>query len=215
MEEKLQKLLDKAEYLGWRYKVHEDGSIGLENWSPAGEDIILELPGEDIIREMREYAANFDVDEHVESLVEMRGKRGVPSSVRVLVEDAEEIQEMLDLLSEAFDRVSSTPIKSIYQRMVCPDCKEEVLAKIVVVGKTPMSKCPKCGTIHEEHRWYKFAGEEKMKSIIETKEPRGLFLCDTGVEVIGIDNSTGEAITEEFPDKIECVLWLIQEREDD
>ena len=46
-------------------------------------------------------------------------------------------------------------------------------------------------------------------TIIEKREPRGLFLYDTGVEIVGVDNLTGDAWTEEFPDHEECVDWLL------
>ena len=39
----------RAEKLEWNWKDCDDGSVELETWSPAGEDIIVELPGEDIV----------------------------------------------------------------------------------------------------------------------------------------------------------------------
>lgn len=38
-------------------------------------------------------------------------------------------------------------------------------------------------------------------------------MLETGVEYIGIDNSTGDAWTEEFPDLTECMMWLVGEKE--
>jgi hypothetical protein len=95
----------KAEELDWSLIVCDDGSIELEAWSPAGKDLCVTLTSDDPVREMREYADNFDADEHVEMWVESRGRRGVPSSVRALVEDAEEIREMLNALAEGFELV--------------------------------------------------------------------------------------------------------------
>lgn len=43
---------------------------------------------------MRQYATGFDVDEHVELWIENRGKNGVPSTARELIEDAEAICDM-------------------------------------------------------------------------------------------------------------------------
>lgn len=44
--------------------------------------------------------------------------------------------------------------------------------------------------------------------IIDTRYPLGLFyVLDAGVYV-GIDNSTGDAWTEEFPDLRKCRRWL-------
>ena len=99
MEEKLQKLLDKVEYLGWRYKVYEDGSIGLENWSPAGEDIFFETQegatADSLLHDLYVNADEFDPDEHVEMWVEARmcGRKDVPPA-RVLAKDADEIADM-------------------------------------------------------------------------------------------------------------------------
>ena len=50
--------------------------------------------------------------------------------------------------------------------------------------------------------------EQRLLDVIETREPQGLFLYDAGDKVIGVDNSTGDAWTEEFPDAVECMMWL-------
>jgi hypothetical protein len=44
--------------------------------------------------------------------------------------------------------------------------------------------------------------------IIETRKPVGLFYVQTEKRTIGIDNSTGEAWTEEFETKEKCIEWL-------
>lgn len=50
---------------------------------------------------------------------------------------------------------------------------------------------------------------EQASVVIDTREPLGLFyLLDDGVH-IGIDNSTGDAWTEEFPNLHQCKKWLI------
>jgi hypothetical protein len=48
---------------------------------------------------------NFDVDEDVELWVDSRGKNGVPSSVRILVENAEYKEEVLEQLYFALQEV--------------------------------------------------------------------------------------------------------------
>lgn len=55
--------------------------------------------------------------------------------------------------------------------------------------------------------------KEEMKEVIDTREPRGLFYGEEGGLFIGIDNTTGDAWTEEFKDLNDCVKWL--EREED
>lgn len=39
-------------------------------------------------------------------------------------------------------------------------------------------------------------------------EPLGLFYLQEGDKFVGIDNSTGDAWTEEFADKEGCLRWL-------
>ena len=43
--------------------------------------------------------------------------------------------------------------------------------------------------------------------VIETRKPRGLFFV-VGQVVTGIDNRTGDAWTEDFTTKRECLKWL-------
>ena len=84
--------------------VHDDPKedhVELEKYSPAGEDFIFGVQKEDFVRNVREYADDFDVDEHVELWIEGRGKNGVPSTARELVEDAEAIRDMLNELAVA------------------------------------------------------------------------------------------------------------------
>lgn len=90
--------------LDWNVFISDD-DYGFETYSPAGEDFIFYIPVSDdpshIFASIRNYADDFDVDEHVELWIGSRGQNGVPSSVRELVEDAEEIKSMLDDLAEA------------------------------------------------------------------------------------------------------------------
>lgn len=90
------------EYLddnGWSVYKDEDG-WDIRQASPAGEDFGFFIRhGDDVekaIKEIKEYAYDFDIDEHVELNL---GGRGAPG-VSELVEDAKEIQKMLDLLAD-------------------------------------------------------------------------------------------------------------------
>lgn len=159
----------RADWAGWGWHECDDGSIELENWSPAGENIIVTLAGKDIVREMLRYSADFDVDEHVAPLVEIRGTRGVPDSILVLVEDAKEIEEMLDDLAGYFQSVEAD----------------------------------------FQNDWLREVSREEAAEIIETREPHGVFLCMEASVVVGIDNGTGDAWTEEFEDRTECLKWLL------
>lgn len=97
-------LLETADNLGWNVIEDESGGVDFRKGSPAGEDLgIYVHPNEDIIQETVDYALNFDKDEHIAMWIEgaRRGVSGVPSP-RELVQDADDIQEMLDELSDAF-----------------------------------------------------------------------------------------------------------------
>ena len=51
-----------------------------------------------------------------------------------------------------------------------------------------------------------------MSEIIDTREPRGLFWCfDEQAHVyVGCDNRYGDAWTEEFATRSDCIAWLNQ-----
>ncbi len=84
---------------GWNVNV-TNKDIEIENWSPAGENLVEYLNKDaDIFVQVSEIALSFDIDEHVEPLIEMRGTYGVPSSISTLIEDAEKIQCMYSELA--------------------------------------------------------------------------------------------------------------------
>lgn len=90
------------ERLGWSYTDGDDGNIELEKYSPAGEDFIITVGAENFVENVKEYAAHFDQEEHIEMWVEARRNKvaGVPS-IKELVKDAEDIDAMLKELAEA------------------------------------------------------------------------------------------------------------------
>lgn len=101
MKELTKKQQEIIESLDWGVLDYsDDGRVELENYSPAGEDLIFDFNVENFAESVAETAANFDIDEHIEMWVEARqnGVSGVPS-VRELVHDAEEIDKMLQELA--------------------------------------------------------------------------------------------------------------------
>lgn len=88
------------EDLGRRIIKCGDGTVDLEQHSPAGEDFSFTVSEKNIVADIEEYAANFDPDEHIEMLIMARrsGLSGVPSTTE-LVEDAKAIEDMLEELS--------------------------------------------------------------------------------------------------------------------
>lgn len=76
----------------------------LETYSPAGEDVIITVwhdgTTEDFIHSFYQYAIDFDPDEHAETWIEYRGENGVPSSIRDLINDADDIDDALNTMAE-------------------------------------------------------------------------------------------------------------------
>lgn len=54
----------------------------------------------------------------------------------------------------------------------------------------------------------KEVNEKEALGIICTGNPRGRFWQKDGELYIGIDNTTGDAWTEEFKSKEDCLAWL-------
>ena len=52
---------------------------------------------------------------------------------------------------------------------------------------------------------------EDADGIIESRHPYGLFFLKEGDVYVGIDNSDGNAWTEDFPVKRKCLEWLMGE----
>lgn len=101
-----QRYIKACEELDWNVKECDDGTVELQQYSPAGEDFIFYVNASDFRKEVEDYYEGFDVDEHITMWLEakQRGVGGVPTA-RELVHDAEAIDEMLKQLSYAVDEV--------------------------------------------------------------------------------------------------------------
>ena len=104
----LEDIRDVVEELGWSFREYDD-YVMVENWTDvAGQDIFFETNSKDpaeVIDEIIDYASNYDVDDEFDVYNEYRGKNGVPSSARALLEDLENAQEMWDELAEALGKL--------------------------------------------------------------------------------------------------------------
>lgn len=106
-----EKLVDKAEKIGWTVYIDEDG-WDFRQYSPAGEDFSFFVnksdvhSEEDMVREVRSYANDFDTEEHVQMWLEggRNGVSGVPD-LKTLVKDADDIKMMLNKLASAMEDV--------------------------------------------------------------------------------------------------------------
>ena len=91
-----------AEPLGWNLTLLNDNSIEIGQYSPAGEDFSFTLSGdEDYVKQIIDFAYNFDIDDHVQMWI---GGNGAPSISR-LVDDARDIQDMLNELAKAVSEI--------------------------------------------------------------------------------------------------------------
>lgn len=121
----IDELKDYLEDNGWHVEecnVGPGNDIGweLSKYSPAGEDFFFAIEHNndvvEAIQALKQYAYNFDIDEHVQLNL---GGRGAPGVVE-LVEDAKEIQKMLDELA---DGVNFCQQKTIAETIASAEAK--------------------------------------------------------------------------------------------
>ena len=100
MNTNLENLFAYIETLGWNVYCGDDGYVELYQRSGAGEDFLFTVSANNLIEDVKDYAESFDSEEHAAMWYDAgkRGVRGVPS-LHTLVEDADEIQEMLNDLA--------------------------------------------------------------------------------------------------------------------
>lgn len=104
-----QKYLDVLEKHDWAVSSYtDDGRVEIEKYSPAGEDFSICVEVKNFPDAVAEYAADFDIDEHIAMWIEAKqhGTSGVPSA-RELVHDAEDIDKMLQELAAALTEVAA------------------------------------------------------------------------------------------------------------
>lgn len=93
-----------CERLGWFVQL-DGNDVMLEQFSPAGEDFFFYAEKNRFPQSITEYAEDFDPDEHAKMWVEhMNSVRDVPQSIRILINDADAIKEMLTELSEQINK---------------------------------------------------------------------------------------------------------------
>lgn len=95
------------EGLGWWIREYDDYfEIGKE--SPAGEDFSFTIGKNNIVQAVTDYAWGFDPDEHAEMWIQcMHTVSGVPKSIIALIDDANEIQRMLNELADALIEIEN------------------------------------------------------------------------------------------------------------
>lgn len=89
-----------CEKLGWCVQPDND-EVMLEQFSPAGEDFFFYADKKRFAESIAEYAESFDPNEHATLWVlNMHNVKGVPQSMRTLIDDADAIKKMHTELSE-------------------------------------------------------------------------------------------------------------------
>lgn len=94
-----------------RYDISDNKYALVEFWTDtAGQDIVVELSyngtPDDFILEFSDHADSYDVDEEVELYVSMRGKNGVPETVRELLDDCQEAKDTLMNISDRLKKIA-------------------------------------------------------------------------------------------------------------
>ena len=109
--ERIEKVLDKLNIPHYKWEEKASGIwYGIvEFWTDtAGHDIPVEIDfdgtAEDFVKQFVEYAENYDVDDEVELYIGGRGKRGIPDTVRELLDDCQEAKNTLMEIANEFQQ---------------------------------------------------------------------------------------------------------------
>jgi len=111
-QEKWEEIYNVLDNMNIKYDTNYCGSETealIEFWTDtAGQDIPTEFDydgtPEDFVKQFTEKAENYDVDEEVELFVNMRGKGGVPNTVKELLDDCQEAKDTLMEIAEKLQK---------------------------------------------------------------------------------------------------------------
>lgn len=112
-----QTLRSVCEELGWAI-YEEKETVELSQYSPAGEDFSFCVEKKNFVKNIENYMADFDADEHAAELIANRGKYGIPLGVRVLIDDADDIQEMLNKLWVSLDETKQNKYEELFDEFM-------------------------------------------------------------------------------------------------
>ncbi|MBR2896184.1 MAG: hypothetical protein IKC03_11100, partial [Oscillospiraceae bacterium] len=124
------KIIEVAESLGWTVHLNAD-SVELETRSPAGEDFIFHVEKtqdeENTVRNITQYARNFDPENHVLSVLNLKDA----PNLFTLCDDAKNIARMVKALGSTFEQViNDVPAKPA----VCTAAQDGLMEYIVSVA---------------------------------------------------------------------------------
>ena len=100
--------IDAVEELDWSCK-DAGSNVELENWSPAGEDLIIYVDKGQWVEDLFDNYQYFDKEEHIKMLLDAKanGFRGVPD-IDTLIEDADDILQMYKELADKVAEAART-----------------------------------------------------------------------------------------------------------
>lgn len=110
---RLSTLENIAEQNGFYFIHHQNSYKGgkknyalFEQYTPLGEDWCIEIDFDtvsELVEKLWEYSDNYDADEEAEIWINCRGRNGVPSSIRDLLDDADWKAETLTAFVNAIN----------------------------------------------------------------------------------------------------------------
>lgn len=108
LNDKIIKIVEDNDFTIHKVEKQDNGFyVEINQGTPLGEDwwetIWFDGTDEGFIEAVRNRYNNFDVDEETEIWIEGRGKNGVPSSIKALVEDAEWKESALGELADELE----------------------------------------------------------------------------------------------------------------
>ena len=104
MDLEIQKLIDKAEKLGWGVDIDDENYISFEIWDSSGGDFVVEFnfngTKEDLIQKIESYYDNYDVNEEFDLYYEAgkHGFGGVPEPEELMSAMKERKNLLKDLI---------------------------------------------------------------------------------------------------------------------
>lgn len=104
------KIIEVIEKEGFSVQVDKQSNgycADLNQSTPLGEDwwvcVVFDETEDDFVDEIRDYCVGFDPEDEAELYIQNRGKNGIPTSIRALLDDQDWKDEKLKSLSDALD----------------------------------------------------------------------------------------------------------------
>ena len=95
----MERICNLLNEMGIKNEINENFAL-IEFWTDtAGQDIPVEIDFDgtvsDLVNKFSNYAENYNVDDEVELYANMRGTKGIPATIRELLDDCQEAKDTL------------------------------------------------------------------------------------------------------------------------